>query len=312
MSDVDDRLREAYATLHAPDALKAATVAQIERQRGNESAASDASDARAFAPLFAETDAAAEQPLRDGRVLAEAFAPSRRRTPRARRSFSRKVALVAAACAAFAAIGVGGFAYAMAPVARVGIDVNPSFELSVSRFDRVVDARAVNDDAAAVLDRVDVDGMACEEAMQVLADACEGYIGEGAVVEVGVACKDEARCEAIEAAALRSFERAAAEVHCGRLSDEQRRAAAEAGMGLGRYRVYETLIAQGVDISQGAAAAMSMAELRALAVQAGIDTCDSACAGRANGQLAACGEGCGRAGEGVRPMHGEGHGRQGA
>lgn len=312
MSDVDDRLREAYATLHAPDALKAATVARIERQRGNEFAASDASDARAFAPLFAEVDAAVEQPPRNGCVSAEVFAPSRRRASRARMSFSRKAALAAAACAAFAAIGIGGFAYAMAPVARVGIDVNPSFELSLSRFDRVVGASAVNDDAAAVLDRVDVDGMACEEAMRVLADACEGHIGEDAVVEVGVACKDEARCEAIEAAALRSFGRAGAEVHCGRLSDEQRRAAAEAGMGLGRYRVYETLVAQGVDISQEDAEAMPIAELRALAVQAGVDTCDSACAGRTNGQGASCGEGWGRAGEGARPMHGEGRGRQGA
>ena len=310
MSDVDDRLREAYATLHAPDALKAAAIARIERQRAEGVCACVEADSRVFAPLFDEADAA-PQP-RDGRVSAEALAPTRRRASRARMPFSRKVALAAAACAALAAIGVGGFAYAMAPVARVGIDVNPSFELSVNRFDRVVDARAVNDDAAAVLDRVCVEGVACEDAMQVLADACDAYISEGAVVEVGVACEDEARCEAIESAALRSFERSAAEVHCGRLSDDQRRAAVEAGMGLGRYRVYETLVGQGVDISQEDAIRMSMAELRALAAQAGVDTCDSACAGRAFGQGASCGEGCGRAGEGARPMHGEGRGRQGA
>ena len=310
MSDVDDRLREAYATLHASDALKAAAVARIERQRAEGVCACVEADSRVFAPLFDEADAV-PQP-RDGRVSAEALAPTRRRASRARMPFSRKVALAAAACAALAAIGVGGFAYAMAPVARVGIDVNPSFELSVNRFDRVVDARAVNDDAAAVLDRVCVEGVACEDAMQVLADACDAYISEGAVVEVGVACEDEARCETIESAALRSFERSAAEVHCGRLSDDQRRAAVEAGMGLGRYRVYETLVGQGVDISQEDAMRMSMAELRALAAQAGVDTCDSACAGRVFGQGASCGEGCGRAGEGARPMHGEGRGRQGA
>ena len=310
MSDVDDRLSEAYGALHAPDALKAAAIARIEARRGEESVASDGSDARVFAPLFVASGAAAEQPPRDGRVSAEAFAPARRRVPRARRSFSRKVAMAAVACAVFAAIGVGGFAYAMAPVARVGIDVNPSFELSVNRFDRVVDARAVNDDAAAVLDRVDIDGMACEEAMQVLADACEGYIGEGAVVDVGVACDDEARCAAIESAALRSFEREDAEVHCGRLTDEQCRAAVESGMGLGRYRVYEALVAQGVDISQEDAATMTMAELRAFAAQTGVDTCDSACAGHAGEQGSSCGSGhgrgCGHQGQG------EGRGRQGA
>lgn len=310
MSDIDDRLRDAYDAVHAPEALKAAALAHIEQQRGEGASACAGADSRVFAPLFDEADSAPRP--RDGCVSAEALAPVRRRMPRARRAFSRKMALAVAACAAFVAIGMGGFAYATAPVARVGIDVNPSFELSVNRFGLVVDARAVNDDAAAVLDRARVDGMACEEAMQVLADACDTYISEGAVVEVGVACEDEARCETIESAALRSFERSAAEVHCGRLSDDQRRAAVEAGMGLGRYRVYETLVGQGVDISQEDAMRMSMAELRALAAQAGVDTCDSACAGRAFGQGASCGEGCGRAGEGARPMHGEGRGRQGA
>lgn len=218
--------------------------------------------------------------------------------------------MAVAACAVAVALGAGGFAFAMAPVAHVGIDVNPSFELSVNRFDRVVEARAVNDDAAEVLSRVDTRGMAYDEAMRALAQACEGYIDEGAVVEVGVACDDEARCEAIEEAALRCFEQHSAEVHCGRVSDEQRRAAEEAGMGLGRYRVYEALVEAGVDISREEAAGMPMAKLRAIAAQEGVDTSDTACAGHASGQGVSCGEGrgngCGR------QAQGEGRGRHGA
>ena len=90
----------------------------------------------------------------------------------------------AAACAILAAVGVGGYAYAMAPVAHVGIDVNPSFELSLNRFDRVVQARAVDEEAAEVLERIDIDGARYEDAMETLASACRSYTGEEASVEV--------------------------------------------------------------------------------------------------------------------------------
>ena len=90
----------------------------------------------------------------------------------------------AAACAILAAVGVGGYAYAMAPVAHVGIDVNPSFDLSLNRFDRVVQARAVDEEAAEVLERIDIDGVRYEDAMETLASACRAYTGEEASVEV--------------------------------------------------------------------------------------------------------------------------------
>lgn len=296
MSDVDILIRDAYRRARMPEGLKAATLAHIENGRPSAGHATfDGSDDAVFSPLYAPDFQATD----DSGDACAAVRQRARRTRRARWTLSRKFAAAAAACAVVAAVGVGGFAFAMTPVAHVGIDVNPSFELSVNRFDRVVDARAVNDDASDVLARLDMEGMSYEEAMDELAQACDTYIEEGVVVEVGVACGDAARCEAIESAALRSFDQGGAEVHCGRLDDEQRQAAAKAGMGLGRYRVYETLVAAGVDISQEEAAGMSMAELRALAAQSGVDTCDSACGGgRAMGWGPSDGEG-----------HGRGHGR---
>lgn len=317
MSDIDALIRDAYRRARMPEGLKAATLARIESSRPSAAhEAFDGNDGAVFSPLYEPDSQAAGES--DG-VCAAAYERARR-TRRARRPFSRKLALAAAACAAVVAVGVGGFAFAMAPVAHVGIDVNPSFELSVNRFDRVVDARAVDEDASSVLAQVDVEGMSYEEAMGELAQVCDAYIEEGVVVEVGVACGDAARCEAIESAALRSFDRSGAEVHCGRLDDAQRRAADEAGMGLGRYRVYEALVEAGVDISPEEAAGMSMARLRALAAQEGVDTCDSACGGRMTGRSDSCGEGHGRGsgrqaqgeGDGEGAGQGQGWGRQGA
>ncbi|MDO4442381.1 MAG: hypothetical protein Q4B69_00705 [Slackia sp.] len=334
MSDVDERIREAYRALRVPDAVKSATCAHIEAMRLSECAPSSVrADACKVSGVCAEngkdvdsegvSHGGAASSLDGAQVLRAVSAPEDpvrsvagdsqggpvssgpvRRMRHPWFAAKRRVVAVAAACAAVAAVGAGGYAYAMAPVAHVGIDVNPSFELSINRFDRVVEARAVDEEAAALLAGVDIEGMPCDEAMESLALACGAYTGEGASIEVGVACDDEARCRAIESSALRCFEGDGSPVHCGRLSDEQRRAATKAGMGMGRYRVYEMLVDAGVPLSQEDAASMPMAQLRALAEEQGVDTNDSACAGH--------GEACPAQGDGGQCDHrrgdGAGHG----
>ncbi|MFR5000521.1 MAG: hypothetical protein ACLUCU_08740 [Slackia sp.] len=237
MSDIDERVREAYWTLHVPDGLKAATLARIEEERRAcaspaqrdvcppESASSDASGNGGLAAQGAArrmSDAHGGRNASSHATGDKGFFAARR-PRRAAGPRRRMMVAAAAACAILAAVGVGGYAYAMAPVAHVGIDVNPSFELSLNRFDRVVQARAVDEEAAEVLERIDIDGVRYEDAMETLASACRAYTGEEASVEVGVACDDEKRCEAIESAVLRCFEGDAGQVHCGRISDAQGR-----------------------------------------------------------------------------------------
>ena len=60
-------------------------------------------------------------------------------------------------------------------------------------------------------------------------------------------------------------------VHCARASSDEHHAAHEVGMGMGKYQVWKELANAGVDISQEEAANMTMAELRDLAAQNGID-----------------------------------------
>lgn len=339
MTNETERMREAYATLHAPDQAKAAALARIEALRQKqETSLEQLSDAEVFAPLYDESTcseqvssmsdvvAPASDCAVDARGAAEAVwrGPSPRGKTRraARPRFVRRAVLAAAACLAVAAIGVGGYAYAMTPVAVVGIEVNPSFELSINRLDRVVEARAVNDDAAAVLQQVDVCGMGYEEAIEALADACAALIGPDATVEVAVACDDAATCEAIERCAASCFSASGSQVHCGRATDEEVQAAEDAGMSLGRYRVYQALVEQSVDISQDEAASMTMRELRALAAEEGVDTADTVCegceaghAGQGSGNGSGNGNGSGQgsgngngSGNGSGAGHGHGHG----
>ena len=60
-------------------------------------------------------------------------------------------AWAAAAAAALVLLGGGGYLYA-SPYAYVSLDVNPSVEYVLNRFDRVLQATAVNEDGGRVLE----------------------------------------------------------------------------------------------------------------------------------------------------------------
>ena len=52
-------------------------------------------------------------------------------------------------------LSVGGVLY-MTPVSSISVDINPSLELGVNRFDRVISAKAYNSDGEKLLKEVNV------------------------------------------------------------------------------------------------------------------------------------------------------------
>lgn len=100
-----------------------------------------------------------------------------------------KVSKLMAGAASMAAVmticTIGGFAY-YTPTDYVSIDVNPSIEYSVNRFDRILDVKAVNDDGAEILADLKLDNMKLENAVKKTMDQliAEGYLTDenGSVV----------------------------------------------------------------------------------------------------------------------------------
>ncbi len=70
--------------------------------------------------------------------------------------FTKKIAVFAASAAAFVILGTGTWAYAT-PYSYVSVDVNPSIEYTVNRFDRVLSVKAVNDDSEEILQEITLD-----------------------------------------------------------------------------------------------------------------------------------------------------------
>ena len=232
MTDAEMRVRDAFARVRAPEGLKERTLAAIDRQRADE-----------------KDDLSL--------VLTEP-------APVARRAQRRLASRLAAACLVLALLG--GAYVALAPTAYVGIDVNPSIELAVNRFDRVVGARGVNDDGADVLRGADVMWTGCADALGAIGEKLEqsGYLDGGAELEVSVTCDDDRQYDAIEAACREHLGDTSDDVSCSRASEEERHAAHECGMGVGKWRAWQDAAEAGEGVSAEDAADMSMRELRDL------------------------------------------------
>lgn len=259
MSESDRQLRDAlsgaFDKVHAPKQLKMRTVEMIEAQR------------------MRQTDGVVDQAdAADGQVdvADDASIPTKKKI-RVITSLRTKIAL--AACAVLIALGVGSGAYAyQTPVAYVGIDINPSIELGVNYFDRVVSAEGVNADGQDILSETNVVGMSYEDALASLNDSLtnKGYLTADAAVAVTVMCDDDSRCSNLEETSQRCFSSAGQGVHCSRATSTEHHEAHESGLGMGKYLAWRSLVDAGVDISADDVAHMTMSELRALAAQEGV------------------------------------------
>lgn len=160
MTQLDDRVREAFSSIEVPDDVKARTLDAIARM------SEEAAGAEGKAP---HAD-------RGVRVVASKRSASK---PRQR----RRLAFALAACLSLAAVGGGGaFAYA-SETASVYID-SPSLGAAsdvvfgVNRFNIVVSATADDEKTQELLDALNVRGMSYDEAFSTLLARIDEQAGE--------------------------------------------------------------------------------------------------------------------------------------
>ena len=94
----------------------------------------------------------------------------------------------AIAVAAVLTVGILAYSLYFTPVAYVSIDVNPSLELGLNRFDKVISAGTFNGDGDRILSGVNLEGKTYNEAARVILSVIEanGYLREDALVSVTV------------------------------------------------------------------------------------------------------------------------------
>lgn len=277
----EHQVKEAFEAIRLPDDIAARALKSIEAKREQQEnertegllTAQESVDANKYA---SQKDKAAEESSGSpaSRHEIETLKGSGSAIPQKRRKalhFAKGGRIAAiAACLALVACFIGGVADFLRPIAYVGIDVNPSVELTLNRFDIVVRTHALNDDGQRALDEASCMWRPFDDAARDLDGAMRAIAGEGAVVEVSIDCDNESRYAALAAQSNNCFG-CNGEAHCNRTSAEERQAAHDSGMGVAKYRAYQALQEAGVDISAEECASMSMRELRDLLAENGID-----------------------------------------
>lgn len=257
-------VREALLQVRAPASAKEHTLATIEEARAAEAAKaapatpSASNLAAATPPASAPAVATPPVPAPFGsrNPVAPAARPPRRRRRWAPLAAAASLLLAGVLCAT-------GWHIWQQPAAFVGVDVNPSLELTVNNFDRVVKATAINDDGAAVLDALSLEGQPYEEAFNTLMDseAMAPYLAEDAFVDVNITTQNRSLASELQAqsdAVLASHPYQGA---CHHADETTREAALAAGMGVGRYRAACELAELDDSVTVDDCAAMTMREL---------------------------------------------------
>ena len=89
-----------------------------------------------------------------------------------------------ASCAAVAVLfAVPAWAY-YTPYSYVSLDINPSIEYSINRFDRVLDVKAVNDDGGEILKQINLNGLKNKNIEEAVKEVLDEIIKDGFLTEV--------------------------------------------------------------------------------------------------------------------------------
>lgn len=188
---------------------------------------------------------------------------------------SRPRRLVAAmACFVCLLLGLGGYQAYFTPTSAISLDVNPSLELGINRFDKVISVQGLNDDGQALSEQLHVRFLNYMDALnQILADSSmQAYLSDDAVLSIVVVGDDTPQRSQI-LADVQTCTAGHNNVHCSAGNAEEVAAAHEVGLSFGKYQAFLELQALDPSVTPEDVQQMTMREIRdRIAALSGSDT----------------------------------------
>ena len=211
-----------------------------------------------FKELFGPIQA--EQGLKDRTkaFLAEKTQDYGRAAPRKYRRYVR-----AAACACLLLAVLGGRWLYFTPTAEISIDIDPSVELGINRFDQVIFVNGMNEDGMDLSDAVDIRYKNYVEAVEriVCHDSITSLLSGGEVMTITVVGPDGQRAADI-LSGVAACTAGQSNTYCYFARPEDVAAAHAAGLSHGKYRAFLELQLLDPDVTCEAVQGMTMREIR--------------------------------------------------
>ena len=170
---------------------------------------------------------------------------------------------LAAACALLLTVGsLGGWLF-FTPVSTISVDINPSLELNINRFDRVVSVDGFNEAGQALAQNLELRFVNYTEAFErLLADVqVRSYLDQGEGLSLLVVCDDQERSGQM-LAQVEGCTSGQQNVHCHAGGSENAADAHAAGLSCGKYRAYLQLRELDPTVAPEDVEGLSMREIR--------------------------------------------------
>lgn len=193
---------------------------------------------------------------------------ARRKRQRRQRTAPLRWAVCAAALCCLVLALAGGYRLYFTPTSVISIDINPSIELEVNRFDRVIAVEGRNEDGQALADTLDVLYLKYGPAVeQVLASpTVTACLEEDGFLSIAVVQSDEKQGQQI----LDYVSACTAHTpnsHCYGIQHQQAEEAHSLGLSYGKYLVYLQLQQYGAGYTPQQVNDMPMSQLRQILEQ---------------------------------------------
>ena len=175
---------------------------------------------------------------------------------------------------------IGGAYLFLTPTAYISIDINPSLELGINRFDRIVSVDGYNEDGEDLAETLHITFMEYNDALeQILScQSIEDYLSQDAIMSLTVAGDNESQYSEI----LGTVEACASDhenIHCHSGDTEEIHEAHDAGLSFGKYQAY--LILKDLDSS------VSLDDVRDMTMREIYDLIDTSSGNRNSGSTGA-------------------------
>lgn len=166
------------------------------------------------------------------------------------------------ACFLLTMAGLGGYYLYFIPVSAISVDVNPSIELGINRFDRVVTVDSYNDDGYDITSSLNIRFLDYRDAMDKILnlESEEAYLSEDSCIAIAVSGEAEGKQREM-LAHLHTCASSYGNVHCSSGSQGDALEAHEAGMTLGRYQAFQKLQSLDPSVTQEDIQGLTISEI---------------------------------------------------